>query len=362
MSDARAATWADPRALPLDEGGELAGYRLAYRTWGRLNAAADNAVIVCHALTGNVDADDWWGALFGPGKALDPARDFIVCSNALGGCLGSSGPAERDAQGRRLGPRFPRLSVRDQVRAQMRLADALGVRGIALVVGGSMGGLQALEWALLDPQRVRRVASIAASARHSSWCMAISEAQRMALRADPAFDGGRYADDAPPAAGLAAARAIAMVSYRSPASLERRFGRALDEQVQGPRARRRGEPAVRGWLDHHGAALVQRFDANSYLALLDAMDTHDLGRGRGGLDAALRALTQPTLVVGIPDDQLYRVDEQRALAAALPHARFVALDSAHGHDGFLIDAEALEPLLRAFRASIAPPTRIGNAA
>ena len=345
---APAATWQDPQPLPLELGGELAGYRLAYRTWGRLNAAADNAVIVCHALTGNVDADDWWSALFGDGKALDPARDFIVCSNVLGGCSGSSGPTDRDAEGQRLGPRFPALTVRDQVRAQIRLADALGVRGIRLVIGGSMGGLQALEWALLDPQRVRRVASVAASARHSTWCIAISEAQRMALRSDAAFKEGRYADDAPPRSGLAAARAIAMISYRSPGSLGARFDRRSGLEAHGPTARRPDEPAVRGWLEHHGEALVRRFDANSYLTLIDAMDRHDVGDGRGGVEAALARITQPVLVVSIPEDQLYRPEEQQALARGLPNARLAVLDSAHGHDGFLIDADRLEPLLRDF--------------
>lgn len=187
----------------------------------------------------------------------------------------------------------------------------------------------------------------------------------MALRGDPAFNEGRYADDAPPRAGLAAARALAMISYRSPASLGARFDGRTGVDAHGPAARRPGEPAVRGWLEHHGDALVRRFDANSYLALIDAMDRHDVGHGRGGLDAALARITQPVLVVSIPEDQLYRPEEQRALAAALPNARLAVLDSAHGHDGFLIDADRLEPLLRQFLADsalAAPRASLENAA
>ncbi len=334
----------------LDGGAVLPGLELAYRTWGTLNAQADNAVVVCHALTGSADADDWWGALIGHGLALDPARDFIVCSNALGGCYGSTGPTSAAPDGAPWGGRFPAVTVRDQVRAQIALADALGIRGIRLVIGGSLGGLQALEWALLDPQRVQAVASIAASARQSAWGLAWSEAQRLALRADPAFADGHYAADAPPQAGLAAARAIAMATYRSAAGLEQRFGRQRAAAVFGARADVGDDYAVRAWLRHHADALTRRFDANAYLRLLGALDSHDLTRGRGDLTDALRTLRQPVLVVSIPSDALYLPTEQFALAEALPRAELSVLHSPHGHDGFLIDAARLEPRLRAFRA------------
>ena len=311
-------------------------------------------MVVCHALTGTADADAWWAPLFGAGRALDPERDFIVCANVLGGCYGSTGPVSEAADGRPFGARFPRITVRDQVQAQRRLLDALGVRGVRLVIGGSMGGLQALEWALLDA-RVQAVASIAASGRHSPWCIAWSEAQRQAITADAKFAGGDYDLADPPRAGLAAARAIAMLTYRTAHSLAARYGRAPGAAVFGARSQRPDDPAVAGWLAHHGELLNDRFDANTYLRLIDAMDSHDLGRGRGGFEAACATLAQPTLVVSIPDDALYVPADQRELAAALPDARLETLDSVHGHDGFLLDAAALEPIVRGFRESLATP-------
>lgn len=341
--------WRLGRSFPLEGGAILDDLVIAYRTWGRLSPAADNAVVVCHALTGSADADRWWSPLFGPGRALDPDRDFIVCTNVLGGCYGSSGPATRDADGRRLGSRFPAITIRDQVRAQSALIDALGVRGIRLVIGGSMGGLQALEWALIDA-RVEMVATIAASGRHSAWCIGWSEAQRLALAADPRFRGGDYADDAHPDAGLAAARAIAMLTYRTARSLDARFGRLPGAAVFGERAARPASPAVANWLSHHGEALVARFDALSYWRLLEAMDGHDLARGRGAYREVIKRIHQPVLVVSIPTDALYVPAEQQELADLLPDAELVELDSEHGHDGFLIDADRLEPIVRAFRS------------
>ena len=342
------------RGIPLESGVVLPELEVAFRTWGRLNAASDNAVVVCHALTGSADADAWWAPLFGPGNALDPERDFIVCANVLGGCYGSTGPTSEAPDGRLFGGRFPRVTVRDQVDAQRRLLDALGVRGIRLAIGGSMGGLQALEWALLDP-RVQAVATVAASGRHSPWCIAWSEAQRQAIAADARFAGGHYDPADPPRAGLAAARAIAMLTYRTAGSLAARYGRAPGADVFGARAKRPDEPAVAGWLSHHGDLLNDRFDANTYLRLLDAMDSHDLGRGRGGLAAACARLTQPTLVVSIPNDALYVPADQHELAQTLPDARLEVLESAHGHDGFLLDAAGLAPIVRDLRRALDAP-------
>jgi homoserine O-acetyltransferase len=329
--------------FPLESGAVLPRVEIAYRTWGKLAPDGANAVVVCHALTGSADADRWWTPLFGPGRALDPARDFIICGNVLGGCYGTTGPASPGPDGRPWGARFPAVTLRDQVRVQIALADALGVRGIRLVIGGSMGGLQALEWAVLDRERVAAVAAVAASARHSPWCLVWSEAQRLALASDP---------NDPPAAGLAAARAIAMATYRSPASLERRFGRASGADVFAERSRAPRDFAVRGWLRHHGDLLLQRFDAHAYRVLLDAMDTHDLARGRGALGDVLAGIHQPTLVVSIPSDALYVSADQRALVAGLRQAVLAELDSEHGHDGFLIDADRLEPVVRDFRARL----------
>lgn len=336
------------QSLRLESGIELPGVEVAYRTWGRLNAAGDNAVVICHALTGSADADTWWGALFGPGRTLDPEKHFIVCSNVLGGCYGTTGPASVAPDGDLWGARFPRVTVRDQVRLQMALADRLGIRGIRFVIGGSLGGLQALEWALLDPERVGAVVSIAASGRHSAWCTAWSEAQRLALAADAKFRAGHYDPADPPRAGLEAARAIAMISYRSPGSLGKRFGRTPGREVFAERAVAPDEPAVRGWLRHHGAALVERFDANSYLALIDAMDSHDLGRQRGVYEQVLGRLDLPVLVGSITSDALYVAVDQQELAFLLPRGEFLEIDSAHGHDGFLIDAAGFEPKIRRF--------------
>jgi len=338
-----------PRSVDLDGpfelecGTVLENVRVAFRTWGRLTPAADNAVVVCHALTGSADADLWWGDLMGPGRVLDPDRDFIICSNVLGSCYGTTGPTapapESDTQ---WGADFPAVTVRDMVELQRRLLDVLGVNRIRLVIGGSLGGMQALEWPLLDA-RVESAVVIAASARHSAWCIAQSEAQRAAIAADPRWCGGRYDPERPPEAGLAAARMMAMCSYRSPASFEDRFGRAVDG---GDRFR------VSSWLTYHGGELVARFDANSYVCLTRAMDSHDVGRSRGGVSRALASVRIPTLVVSIDSDGLYPPAEQQELARLIPDAELHTLRSQHGHDGFLIETDQLEHRVRSFRDDV----------
>jgi homoserine O-acetyltransferase len=338
--------------VALDSGAVLPEVTVAYRTWGRLSPEGTNAVLVCHALTGSADVDRWWSPLLGPGRALDPDRDFVVCSNVLGGCYGTTGPASpRPDTGRRWGGSFPDVSIRDIVRVQAALLETLGVRRLRLVVGGSLGGMQVLEWTLLFPDRVEAIAPLAVSARHSAWCIALSEAQRQAVYADPRWRGGHYPGDDPPEAGLAAARAIAMCTYRSRASFEARFGR---------RGAPAGPFAVESWLHHHGRALVDRFDANTYVTLTRAMDTHDVGRGRGGWRAALATVAAPALVVSIDTDVLYPPVEQEELAAALPAARLATLVSPHGHDAFLVEAEATNALVAEFRARAATaPVRRG---
>lgn len=348
--------WRNDVPITLELGGTLA-YELAYRTWGQLSPSGDNAVIVCHALTGSADADAWWAPLFGPGKSLDPTRDFIVCSNVLGGCYGSTGPASTDSENEYWGARFPQLTIRDQVRAQIALANALGVRRIKSVIGGSMGGLQALEWALLDPDRVESLVVIAASAQHSAWCIAWSEAQRLALRADPKFRGGHYSPDDPPYAGLGAARAVAMATYRSAESLDQRYGRQRSQSLNSDPNGPLDGFDVRTWIRHHAENFVRRFDANCYLTLIDAMDRHDVGHGRGGYLSALATIVQPALVIAISSDGLYPPQEQEALFKALPNAHFAEVSSAHGHDGFLIDACRLDPEIRRFRGANARASR-----
>lgn len=333
-----------PGPFRLDSGESLPSVTVSYRTWGRLDEDGANAVLVCHALTGSPDVAAWWGPLLGEGRALDPSRDFVVCSNVLGSCYGTTGPASRrPGSAARWGADFPEITVRDMVRVQAALLDALGVRRLRLVLGGSLGGMQVLEWALLFPERVEAIAPMAVSARHSAWCIGVSAAQRQAIAADPRWNGGRYDEADPPAAGLAAARAIAMLSYRSRESLEARFGRAQND----------GAYSVEGWLRHHGRALVERFDASAYVTLTLAMDTHDVGRGRGGWREALASVRAPALVVAIDSDVLYPPVEQQELAEALPFARLATLRSPHGHDAFLIEAQAVNALVADFREGAA---------
>lgn len=332
------------RPFPLESGISLMDVVVAYRTWGHLDRSRTNAILVCHALTGSADADSWWPALFGPGRVLDPEQSFVVCSNVLGGCYGTTGPLSPSPRGDgHWGPDFPAITVRDMVRLQRELLGALGVRRLRLVVGGSLGGMQALEWAVTFPELVEKAAVIAAPARHSAWATALSEAQRAAIRADARFCGGRYDPSNPPRDGLAAARMVAMCTYRSPQGLAARFGRehALD-----------GSFAVEAYLRAHGEKLVARFDANSYITLTKAMDTHDVARGRGPYLEVLRAIETPVLVLAIDSDVLYPLPELAALAQEIPRTRFHVLASPHGHDAFLIEGEAVEEVVRAFANSV----------
>ncbi len=346
-----------PRSFSLDtpfvteRGDRLPGVTVAYQTWGALNAAADNAVVVCHALTGDADAVSWWPGLVGAGRLVDPGRQFVVCANALGSCYGTTGPATLDADGRRLGSRFPRITVRDQARLHARLLNHLGVRSVGLAVGASMGGMQALELALVDreagPDRVRRLVLVGMGAQHGAWQIGISEAQRLAIRADPRWQGGDFAPDAPPSAGLSAARAMAMMTYRSASLFGERFGRTAHEPRLEPDDPRY---AVESYLRYQGAKLAGRFDAGSYVRLTEAMDDHDVGRGRGREDTAhaFARLSADALCVGISSDVLYPPEETRQLGALLPNGRYAELDSPFGHDAFLVDFDALDALVRPF--------------
>ncbi len=336
-------SWRHAGPFALESGVTRPEVRVAYRTWGELSPAGDNAVLVCHALTGSADADEWWRGILGPGRALDPEGDFIVCSNVLGSCYGTTGPTSgRPGSTEAWGPDFPAVTVRDMVRLQASLLEAVGVRRLRLVIGGSLGGMQALEWAATFPERVDAIVPIATCGRHSAWCIGLSEAQRAAIAADPRWRDGRYAPDDPPAAGLAAARMIAMCTYRSRDSFGERFGRHT-----GPA----GDFSVNGYLRHQGDRLVERFDANSYVTLTRAMDTHDLGRGRAGYRAALAAIRAPALVVAITSDVLYPPEEQAELAGQMPGGRLAWISSPHGHDAFLIETPALDGLVSEFRIS-----------
>lgn len=326
----------------LEEGGVLQGVRVAYRSWGSLNPAGDNAVLVCHALTGSADVDEWWQGVLGPGRALDPDQDFVVSSNVLGGCYGTTGPGSPlPGFPRGMGPEFPHVTIRDQVRLQALLLDALGVRRLSLVVGGSMGGMQALEWAVMKPLPVGAAAVIGAPGRHSPWAIGLGELQRRAIREDPDWRGGRYDAQRPPLKGMALARGVAMCSYRSPGSFGLRFSRDRAPD---------GEFQVESYLRYQGSKLGARFDANSYLVLSRAMDTHDLARARGEMASVLNGIQPRTLVVGISSDILYLPEELEELAAGIPGGELVWIGSPHGHDAFLMEQEELSGILAAFRS------------
>ncbi|MBO6575116.1 MAG: homoserine O-acetyltransferase [Rhodothermales bacterium] len=324
--------------LPLDSGGSLRQAPVAFRTWGRLNDRGDNAVVVCHALTGDTDAAGWWSTLVGPGRLLDTDRLFVVCLNTLGSPYGSASPLTVNPHtGQAYGPEFPDVTIRDTVRAHRLVLAGLGVREVAFVIGGSMGGMLALEWAF-HRHLVRSVAVVAAGGRHSPWSIAWGEAQRQAIFNDPDWREGHYAPERPPERGLAVARMMAMVSYRSSGEFEQRFGRS-----------RRSEGfEVESYLHHHGRKLNGRFDANCYVALTRQMDSHDIGFGRGGYEAALDSLPQPALVVGIRSDVLYPLHEQVELASLLPAGHLEVLSSPYGHDSFLVDHEALTGAIAPF--------------
>ncbi|MEN8239509.1 MAG: homoserine O-acetyltransferase, partial [Actinomycetota bacterium] len=306
-----------PGVFPLEGGGTLRDVNVEVRTWGRFRT---EATLICHALTGSADADDWWRDLFGRDRIFDASDSFIVSMNVLGSCYGTTGPSSHTEPGS-----FPGITIRDMVHLQKSVLDQLGVEYLDLVIGGSMGGMQVLEWAVLYPEKVGTIVPIGVGSSQSAWAIGLSEAQRGAIRTAKT-----------PADGLATARMIAMCSYRSPASFQTRFGRESED----------GSFAAQSYLRYQGDKLVDRFDADTYLTLLDAMDSHDLGRGRGPREAILNRIKTRALVVGISTDVLYPVAEVRTMTASMPNARFAVLDSPNGHDSFLIDTHKLGRMIK----------------
>jgi homoserine O-acetyltransferase len=345
--------FADLGDLPLERGGALPGLRMAYETWGELSAAGDNAVLILHALTGDSHVigepgaghptGGWWEGLIGPGRPIDTNRWFVVAPNVLGGCQGTTGPSSDAPDGRPWGSRFPFVTVRDQVLAERLLADQLGIRRWGLVVGGSMGGMRALEWAVETPERVERLLVLASCAAATGDQIAWCAPQLAAIESDAYFRGGDYYD-APdgtgPHAGLGVARRIAHVTYRAASEINLRFGRVAQEG-EDPLGGR-GRYAVESYLDHHANKLARRFDANSYVVLTEAMNSHDVGRGRGGVAAALRRVTARTAVAAIDSDRLYPVELNQELAEGIPgSAPLRVISSPNGHDGFLVELETV---------------------
>ncbi|WCT73843.1 homoserine O-acetyltransferase [Sphingomonas naphthae] len=352
-----------PGPLRLDGGAFLAPVEIAYETYGTLAADGGNAILVCHALTGDqhlasthprTGKPGWWTRMVGPGRPIDPARDFVICANVLGSCMGSSGPASIDpTTGAPYAMRFPVITLRDMVRAQAMLVDHLGIGRLRAVVGGSMGGMQVLEWAATFPDRVASAVVIASAPRHSAQNIAFHEVGRQAIMADPSWRGGNYYEhDDPPAAGLAVARMAAHITYLSEAGLTEKFGRRLQKRE----AKSFGFDAdfqVESYLRHQGISFVDRFDANSYLYITRAMDYFDLAEEHGGLLAnAFKGTKTRFCVVSFDTDWLYPTSESRAIVHALNAAgaqvSFVELSSPFGHDSFLLESPALEAVIDGF--------------
>jgi homoserine O-acetyltransferase/O-succinyltransferase len=367
-------TVAADRPFALDHGGRLSDVVIAYETWGELDAAASNALLVCHAWTGDSHlagpaerghpTPGWWEGVVGPGLAIDTDRYFVVCANVLGGCQGSTGPASIEpGTGRPYGSRFPVITIRDMIRMQARLGDHLGIEQWLSVLGGSMGGMQVLEWGITYPERVRSLVAIASCAHATAQQIAWGAIGRRAIRLDPRWRGGDYYDAEPgdgPHEGLAIARMVAQVTFRSDNAFTDRFGRELApvdvvDEHEEPGLWQRFE--VERYLDHHGVKLVRRFDANSYLVIGKAMDLHDVGTGRGGLEAAMARIRVPTLVLGISSDMLYPIYQQRQIHHLLARhgtpTELIEIDSPHGHDAFLINLDQVAEPIGAFLDEVA---------
>ncbi len=338
-------------SFPLESGASLPGFRLAYTTRGTLNDDQSNVVWICHALTGNADAGDWWSGMVGTGKYFDPDRDFIVCANVLGSCYGSTGPLSVNAlTGQPYYHHFPTITVRDMVAALDLLRQELGIENIQTCVGGSVGGEQAAEWAVLHPNLIKNLVLIAASAVASPWSIAFNEAQRMAIEADPTWTERH---EQAGQAGMKAARAMAMISYRNYDTYG--FTQALDnnEQLDGYKAA--------GYQRYQGDKLADRFNAFTYWTLSKVMDSHNIGRNRGSILNALSQIKARTLVVGIRSDLLFPPSEQQFLARHIPDAVYEEIDSLYGHDGFLIEFRPLTGIIRKWMVGVASSSGLTSA-
>lgn len=336
----------DQQEFCTEGGAVLPGLQIAYHTYGSFNAQKDNVVWVCHALTASADAADWWPGMIGPGCAIDTDRYFVVCANILGSCYGSTGPlSQRPGQEQPWYHEFPALTIRDMVHAHIRLRHYLGIGHIHLLMGGSMGGYQALEWALAEPERIGNLFLIATSAAESPWGIAIHTAQRLAIAADATWLEHHASAGA---RGLKAARAIGMLSYRN----YRMFAGQSD-----PDPDKTDNFRVSSYMNYQGDKLVQRFNAFSYWILGKAMDSHNIARGRGRSAAdILAALPQQVLLISISSDMLCPPEEQRFMAAHIPKVSYAEIDSPYGHDGFLTEAGLISALLQPWLDTVASRT------
>jgi homoserine O-acetyltransferase/O-succinyltransferase len=338
-------------------GGSLPVVDVAYETWGELNDARDNAVFVCHALTGDAHVNGvagpgqptpgWWDGLIGPDCPLDTRNVFVIASNVLGGCQGTTGPSAKAPDGRAYGSRFPQITTRDQVQMEIALAERLGIRKFAAVIGGSMGGMRAIEWAVMRPDLVETAVVLASTPYTTGDQLAWNATQLAAIRSDPHWNGGDYYDTGTsPQAGLGIARSIAHTTYRSEYELSTRFARKY-QQGENPLGGG-GRYAVESYLDHHKEKLVSRFEAGSYVTLTEAMNAHDIGRGRGGMRAALKRQPVDLRVAAVDSDRLFppRLSSELLAAAGRHPNELLLIRSAYGHDGFLIERELVGNFIR----------------
>lgn len=345
-----------PYPFQLESGEKLPEVKIAYETWGHINSSRDNVILVCHALTGDSHAHKtgrnslpgWWDGIIGPGKALDTNKNFIICSNILGSCYGSTGPTSiNPITGQEYRMDFPQITVRDMVKLQYQLIKYLGINSLKTVIGGSLGGMQVLEWAVSYPEIVGSIIPIATDVQHSPWAIGFNKAARQAITNDPTWNNGDYEDQ--PTRGLNLARVIAMLSYRTRPNFGEKFGRELCGEYENYYDYS-GKPKfqVESYLKYQGEKLVNRFDANTYLYLTRALDLFDLSRGRGSISEVLGGITADTLSIGISSDILYPPDDQKCFTEQIPNAKYKEIESIHGHDGFLIENEQLRNIVNSF--------------
>ncbi|MGC5326396.1 homoserine O-acetyltransferase MetX [Brevibacillus sp. SYSU BS000544] len=345
--------------LQLESGEVLKQVDIGYKTYGVYDPERENAILVCHALTGDVYAvgdekrPGWWEGLIGPGMPIDTNEYFVVCSNVLGGCYGSTGPASLDPDTNQpYGSRFPVVTIRDMVHAQRRLIDALGIAKLYAVIGGSMGGMQVYEWAVEYPEMMELVVPIATCSRLSAISIAYNDVGRQAIKNDPEWNRGDYYPGAGPTRGLAVARMLGMITYRTAELFEERFGRSYQQETGASSADITYQ--IESYLRYQGEKLVDRFDANSYLCLLRAMDSHDIGRGRGGIEQALSRIAARVLMIGITNDLLYPIEHQEEMAGCIGKhqipVEFHTIDSKFGHDGFLVEFTRMGRIVAPFFA------------
>jgi homoserine O-acetyltransferase len=330
------------QSFKLENGSTLPGLTIAYHTWGTLNAAKNNVVWVCHALTASSNAADWWKGVVGEGCVINPSTHYIVCANILGSCYGTTGPLSVNPQTG--GPwyhTFPHITIRDMVQAHILLRQHLGIDRINLLMGGSMGGYQALEWSVMEKDRIDRLFLLATSPTESAWGIAVHATQRLAIEADATW---QQASDKAGEKGLKAARAIGMLSYRN-------YGIMVQKQTDTD-SEKLDDYKAASYINYQGDKLVKRFNAYSYWTLTKAMDTHHLGRGRGGdVDKVLQGIHQQTLLIGITSDILCPLQEQRHMQQHLPHSTLIEIDSAYGHDGFMVEVQAISHVLKQWLAA-----------